>query len=1118
MRLSVIIPVYNSERTLRAALSSLKRQHYGDFEVLCVNDGSTDGSAELIDAFVQADNRFRRIDQKHTGAWAARNAGLQAAKGEFVTFLDADDILPEDSFYHMHQVITVHDCDLVIGGVTRVDGVTARRDRPDSLLPKIVSRLNLQNLTFRQLETLSTDGKWFRRAFLLENGLAFQPFAYLGDGVFLIDAIRCTEKIFTAAGTAVLSRTVVPSMGRNVLQSVNRELIQSAVDAYRELLSRTAFLGSQFRDELKFRFLRDVLLDRFYRRMWKLPQDCLDELAGLINMQFRELNEASRTRLIYHESDIMTYDGVITRREMTANPLITVAVSEEMSLPYVPDFLANLYDQAEPSFRIVLDRALEPKVSEFYRQQSNLTFADQYAIREALESSSSRFISFVDCDVYYDHWSLYTMMRAMQQDDALDFTGLQLKNVDLYGHAAPGSVMEWAFQNNIRALDLFFAGKMFRTAAIRELPLDMKAFYQNLHHRKMPEPAMISMMSDAELLDVAEEFDPASVKKYRQAHRVSTEKASPFQNLVAEAVSALKKMGQHSRDAEEERNPKDQETPVGYYLNEDIDPNLILIDTEDGDLNWCILNLLYQLEKPEFDGIRARFALHGENRDVSETILRAGFSRTQPVPKDSADYVRLTFSAGTILSDGSMPAWWIRKHRQNYVCLFYRTYPSRVEDGTRDVLEERSFAFPTLTEPAPKIDGRTADAAHDMVMARTLVFEGTEPAARLTRDCDAFRLTPARAIVLDRKESWQTKSETLLRSLFPDRFRDHIADHNPDSIPEGETAGPENGMPSGAKAPLQVTAVNDEIPPSLFLILDSLRPGDAVNLLAELYPYTRFNENVFVSFPEDYMSVHAYAEADRKAAEQAEVARAERIEAAMSGAEAWNEEAPENVGDTGNAGEIENAGAIEDAGKLIETGNTGSAAGAGENSGMNRAAEETGKPENATAQEKSEEPAVDSMADTLQLTDTELDRIVHAEMLRGYAEETLEEYQHNVEIIRKSNIFMTKGLPLNEQIERRRLFGDLPVRQFVLMDTADPERIRSFSRTGDEAALIIQSESARRITNDDQELIEAIQLMYRCGGGIYTMSREMAEAVGGTLKIKIHILADADAFFRRFIR
>ena len=55
MRLSVIIPVYNSEKTLRAALSSLKRQRYGDFEVLCVNDGSTDGSAELIDAFVQAE-------------------------------------------------------------------------------------------------------------------------------------------------------------------------------------------------------------------------------------------------------------------------------------------------------------------------------------------------------------------------------------------------------------------------------------------------------------------------------------------------------------------------------------------------------------------------------------------------------------------------------------------------------------------------------------------------------------------------------------------------------------------------------------------------------------------------------------------------------------------------------------------------------------------------------------------------------------------------------------------------------------------------------------------------------------------------------------------------------
>ena len=263
------------------------------------------------------------------------------------------------------------------------------------------------------------------------------------------------------------------------------------------------------------------------------------------------------------------------------------------------------------------------------------------------------------------------------------------------------------------------------------------------------------------------------------------------------------------------------------------------------------------------------------------------------------------------------------------------------------------------------------------------------------------------------------------------------------------------------------------------------------------------------------MSVHAYEAADRKAADQAKAARAERIEAAMSGAEAWNSGTPEEAGshpeDRAEGSDDETPDDQES--PLIRKGADSQAETAPQESAGSQA--ETA-PQKDQAPE--EEPAIDAMADTLQLTDTELDRIVHAELLRGYAEDTLEEYQNNVEIIRKSNIFMTKGLPLNEQIERRRLFGDLPIRQFVLMDTADPERIRSFSRTGDAAALMIQSEAARRITNDDQELIEAIQLMYRCGGGIYTMSREMAEAVGGTLKIKIHILADAGAFFRCFIR
>lgn len=89
--LSVIVPVYNAARYLRRCLDSLLGQTYRELEIICVNDGSTDDSAAILDAYAAKDARIQVIHQGNAGVSAARNRGLDAATGEFVTFVDADD-------------------------------------------------------------------------------------------------------------------------------------------------------------------------------------------------------------------------------------------------------------------------------------------------------------------------------------------------------------------------------------------------------------------------------------------------------------------------------------------------------------------------------------------------------------------------------------------------------------------------------------------------------------------------------------------------------------------------------------------------------------------------------------------------------------------------------------------------------------------------------------------------------------------------------------------------------------------------------------------------------------------------------------------------------------------
>ena len=92
MKFSVIIPVYNVEPYLRICLDSVLAQTFTDWEAICVDDGSTDGSGAILDEYAALDSRFRVIHQSNAGVSAARNAALDVATGEMVMFLDADDV------------------------------------------------------------------------------------------------------------------------------------------------------------------------------------------------------------------------------------------------------------------------------------------------------------------------------------------------------------------------------------------------------------------------------------------------------------------------------------------------------------------------------------------------------------------------------------------------------------------------------------------------------------------------------------------------------------------------------------------------------------------------------------------------------------------------------------------------------------------------------------------------------------------------------------------------------------------------------------------------------------------------------------------------------------------
>lgn len=113
---SIVIPVYNAEDFLAECLDSLVGQHYTNFEIILVNDGSTDNSLEIANGFAKNDRRFKIISQRNSGVSTARNSGIKNSKGEYILFVDADDyIIDSNALLKISQLIDgTHDVDLIM--------------------------------------------------------------------------------------------------------------------------------------------------------------------------------------------------------------------------------------------------------------------------------------------------------------------------------------------------------------------------------------------------------------------------------------------------------------------------------------------------------------------------------------------------------------------------------------------------------------------------------------------------------------------------------------------------------------------------------------------------------------------------------------------------------------------------------------------------------------------------------------------------------------------------------------------------------------------------------------------------------------------------------------------
>lgn len=164
MKVSIVVPAYNTEKYIKRCVDSILNQTFKDFEIIIVNDGSTDNTSRIISGYI--DDRVRCIDKKNGGVGSARNTGLQSAQGEYVTFVDSDDYINEN--YCSTLLHTIGDADIAVAGRAKYidDQFVSAKVAEDVTYMQPVEALNC--LMGGKLCTRPAWGKLYRRS-LLEN-------------------------------------------------------------------------------------------------------------------------------------------------------------------------------------------------------------------------------------------------------------------------------------------------------------------------------------------------------------------------------------------------------------------------------------------------------------------------------------------------------------------------------------------------------------------------------------------------------------------------------------------------------------------------------------------------------------------------------------------------------------------------------------------------------------------------------------------------------------------------------------------------------------------------------------------------------------------------------------
>ena len=221
-KVSVVVPVYNVEPYLEECLNSIIKQTLKEIEIICVNDGSPDGSGKILDKYAEKDKRIKIINQKNQGLSCSRNNALTVAQGEYVAFLDSDDYWHKDTLKILYKQAHGNDLDMLsFGGVNFIDGSRELQENPYYQFKYLPKDFKTDCFNYKQCTDFITSMAvsacltCYKLEFLRKKQIIFPPHLFFEDNVFFAHALLTAERCGICKKTLYFRRIHPESVTQN---------------------------------------------------------------------------------------------------------------------------------------------------------------------------------------------------------------------------------------------------------------------------------------------------------------------------------------------------------------------------------------------------------------------------------------------------------------------------------------------------------------------------------------------------------------------------------------------------------------------------------------------------------------------------------------------------------------------------------------------------------------------------------------------------------------------------------------------------------------------------------------------------------------------------------------